>query len=108
MVESAAEYGLEAQSETLNIPSWQNPQNHDVSHDFVERISVGFARQHAILAFHANDAPSDDHGVHVAIGSMDSWPKIDVVARILKRPVQPVFAPEDRIPSGQDTATTCK
>jgi hypothetical protein len=37
----------------------------------VERIPVGFARQHAVLAFHADDA--DDESTDVAIGSMESW-----------------------------------
>lgn len=90
-----SEFSLESQADSLSIPYWQDLQNHDVSREFVERISVGFARQHAILAFHADDA--EDESANVAIGSMESWPTLDVVGRILGRPVRPVLAPEDRI-----------
>lgn len=91
----SSELSLESQADSFGIPFWGNPQNHDVSRDFVERISVGFARQHAILAFHTDDV--EDDTLYVAIGSMESWSKLDVVGRILKRPVRPVFAPEERI-----------
>jgi general secretion pathway protein E len=90
-----SECSLESEADSLGIPFWENPQNHDVSREFVERIPVGFARQHAVLAFHADDA--EDESTDVAIGSMESWPKLDIVGRILRRPVRPVLAPEDRI-----------
>ncbi len=93
--ELPTEFSLDALAEPLHTPYWQGLQSHDVSRDFVEKISVGFARQHAILAFHAEEA--EDDIVFVAIGSMQSWPQLDVVGRTLKRPVRPVFAPEDRI-----------
>ena len=53
------ELSLESQADTLGIPFWENPQNQDVSREFVERIPVGFARQHAILAFQSDDTDGE-------------------------------------------------
>ena len=87
-----------AWAEVLEIPYWEDLRSRTPSMEFVERVPIGFVRQHTLMAFLRDTAGSDhDDQVVVAIGSLDAWPLLDVVGRHLKRVVQPVFAPEDQI-----------
>ena len=59
---------------------------------FLERIPIGFARRRRCLAF-------DDAGdvVRLAITEPDDWPLLDLVARTIRRPVEPLFTTPEQL-----------
>lgn len=67
--------------------------------EFVERIPIGFARQHALMGL-----AEPGGGVAVALRGLDEWPQLDVVSRYLGRPVEPILAPAHAIQSAINAA----
>src|SRR5687767_11136887 len=59
------------------------------SAEFVERVPIAFARQHGVLGL----AADGDARMPVAIADVSAWEQLQVVARFLGRPVEPVLAP---------------
>ncbi len=55
--------------------------------EFLEKIPIGFARQHAVLGL-----ASDNGHLPVAISDVSACEELEVIARFLGRPVKPVFA----------------
>ena len=74
-------------AQVLDVPFLSSLDSCSPSVTFVERIPIGFAREHCLLGL-ADDGPA----MPLLIGHADSWPLIDVVARHLRRPVRPLFA----------------
>ena len=67
---------------------------------FVERVPIGFARQHCLLGLAADDG----RDMPLAMRSLDDLPQADVVARFLGRAVEPVLAPADDIRAAVNAA----
>lgn len=92
-----AEVQLRAWAEVLGIAYWGELRGRTPAAEFVERVPIGFARQHAVLGFRCDGAESADDSLAVAVGSAEHWPRLDTIGRYLRRVVQPVFAPEGQI-----------
>ena len=93
----SAEVQQRAWSEVLDIPWTDDLRERRVALSFVEQFPIRFARQHAVVALTTGDADNQSDPVEVAISSLASWPVLDLVRRHMRRPVTPLFAPEDRI-----------
>jgi general secretion pathway protein E len=59
---------------------------------FLKQIPIAFARANAALGFAENDLT-----IRLAMGRRESWLQIDVVRRMLRRDVEPIFAPVEEI-----------
>ena len=69
------------------------------SAEFVEKIPIGFARRHLILGL-----ASDDARLPVAVVAPLNLEILQIISRLLRRPVNPVFAEEAEIKSAINTA----
>ena len=83
---------LRTQATALGIPYRESLAGWHPSAEFIERIPIGFARQHTILGF-----STESGTLEVALASTDAWPQLDVVARFLRRPVKPLLAPSEQV-----------
>ena len=88
---------LEDWARTLDVPYWADLRDRTADPNFVERVPIGFARRHTMLAFAGEPAELPDSAIALAISSPENWPQVDVISRFLKRTVHPVFAPEQEI-----------
>ena len=63
-----------------------------VSHEFMSSVPISFARRHGVVAL------AGDNGVTpVAISDLAQLPQLRTLSCILKRPVEPLFAPHEEI-----------
>lgn len=76
----------------LNVPFLPTLADESHSVEFVERIPIGFAREHVILGL-----SSPEGALRVAIGGLESWDSLDTLSRYLQRRVEAVFAPPQEI-----------
>jgi len=81
-----------ALAECLGISYLAKLDGRPPSAEFIERVPIAFARQHMILGL-----ASDEPRMPLVLGSVDSWPQVDVVSRHLDRPMAPCFAPRDEL-----------
>ncbi len=56
--------------------------------EFISAIPIAFARRHALLAL----APST-----LAMGDASAWPQVDVISRLLGRPLHPLLVPKSAL-----------
>ncbi len=96
------EIQLQALAKTLNIPMETSLAGRAPSAQFVARIPIGFARQHAVLGLAGDDAA--DNRLQVALGELNSWSVLDVIARYLQCSVEPVLAPAEQVLSAINVA----
>ena len=80
---------------TLDIAYLDDLTGHAASAEFVSKIPIAFARRHGLLGL------ASDNG-HLPLAMCDpqapgSWSQIEVVARFLGKPVEPVVVPRDQI-----------
>lgn len=59
---------------------------------FVRDFPISFAREHAVLA-----CLSDDGELELLMPGVSGWPLLDIVRRVLRKPLVPVFAPRAEI-----------
>lgn len=59
---------------------------------YVRDFPISFAREHAVLA-----CLSDDGGLELLMPGVSGWPLLDIVRRVLRKPLAPVFAPRTEI-----------
>jgi len=88
-----------AVAEVLGVPFCESLTGQAPSPEFVRRMPIGFARRHKILG-----VAGENGRVRVALADLASWQQLAVVARVLGRPVEPVFAPESAITSAINAA----
>ncbi len=69
------------------------------SAEFVERIPIGFARRHVMLGL-----ASDDRRLPVAVAELGDMEQLQVISRLLRRPVEPVLVPAAEIKSAINAA----
>jgi general secretion pathway protein E len=82
-----ADARAEAMAVALGVTFIADIQTHTPSADFVERIPIAFARDHCILGLASESGP-----MPVAIGDVQHWQQLDVVARFMRRPIAPCLA----------------
>ena len=100
----SSESQLREWADKLGIPYWDDLRDRTADAEFVQRVPIGFARRHALMVFCDARPGKPGDAAAVAIGSPQAWPQIDMVARFLKRSLQPVLAPEHRILSAINSA----
>lgn len=76
----------------LDCPPLDDVLNATASARFVERIPIGYARQYILLGL-----TGEDDKIRMAMGDLDSWSQIDVLGRLLERPIQPTLAPAEQV-----------
>lgn len=85
---------LRQRAERLGIEYRATLGDCSASAEFVEHVPIRYARRRAVFAFLP---PSQIDGTCLAIGSLSSWPQLDVLRRYLRRNLRPVFVPESEI-----------
>jgi general secretion pathway protein E len=68
-------------------------------HQFVNRVSIGFARRHVLLGI----ASSNGH-LPVLVSSLDQIEQVEAVGRLLGKPVRPIVADRQKILAAIDQA----
>ncbi len=91
-VDLSAETIARTSAEALGIPFLECLHVRAPIPEFVRQFPIGFAREHAVLAV------LDDNGTAVlSMPGPEAVSQLDVVGRVLARPVEPVFAPREEI-----------
>ncbi|MDB5295409.1 MAG: hypothetical protein JWO31_1392, partial [Phycisphaerales bacterium] len=92
--------GTAALAARFGVPTITDLRHRAPSAAFLERIPIGFARQHCLLGL----AGDDDAVLPVSMRSLADLPQAEVVGRHLGRPVDPVLAPEADIRAAVNAA----
>jgi general secretion pathway protein E len=82
---------LAAYADTLGVEFAAELKEFPASPRFVEEFPINYARRHAILGLVRNG------GISLAVGHLESWPQLDIVRRLFRCAVTPIFAPPDEI-----------
>ena len=90
-IDLSAQLELRATARLLEIPYADELRDWSPSAEFIDRIPIGYARQHQVLGLTHGDETSS--GLLLALPTLRSWQQIDVVSRFLSMPVSPVLAP---------------
>lgn len=88
-----------AAARVLNIETLDNLASRPVSAEFLERISIRFARKHVMIGL-----ASDGDSMPIAIANPLALEVLDVVGRYLKRAVHPMVADAEAIQALINTA----
>src|SRR3712207_2039249 len=72
----------------LGLPFIEDLAARPASAEFVERVPLGFARQHGVIGLAGGNGR-----VPVARADLSAWGELQVLARFLGRPVEPMLAP---------------
>jgi general secretion pathway protein E len=75
----------------FSIPFVPTLSNYPTSSAFISAVPIGFARKHKMLGLVAGDAA--DTRILVAMSDPVCWPQLQVVARVVGKPVTPILAP---------------
>jgi len=98
VVEWAARHGIpttilgQAVADLVHAEYTDTLANWKPSAVFIRRFPIVFARQYGVIGL----VDASDN-LYLALGSLDSWPVLNQVARILKIHPQPLFAPSAEI-----------
>jgi general secretion pathway protein E len=82
---------LVAHAEAIGVEFTVELKEFPASPRFVEEFPINYARRHSILGLIRNG------GIALAIGRLESWPQLDVVRRLFRCPIAPIFAPPEEI-----------
>lgn len=83
---------LEAYAESVGVEFRRDLSALPSAPSFLAAFPIAHARRHVVLGLGESEG-----GMTLALGRRESWPQVDVLRRLLKRPVTPVFAPADEI-----------
>ena len=78
--------------QALDIPYLDSLAEMPVNNEFVEKISISFARQHSVIGLGEKDGP-----VALAMADFQQWPQLQALSKILKMELRPIFAPRQEI-----------
>ena len=81
-----------ALGETLDIPVKESLASSPVSHEFLSKVPISFARRHCLIGL-----ADGDNGGAVAIADLTQLSQVHVLAKVLGRRLRPLFAPRDEI-----------
>ena len=93
----SAEMQMRAWAEVLGVRYVEDLSGYEPSPEFVERVPIGFARQHAVMGLAGHGDNGHGRRLVVAVDSPDRWPLLDVIGRHMKRVISPILAPEEQI-----------
>jgi general secretion pathway protein E len=81
-----------AVAEALGLQYTDSLGGYPVSHEFVSKVPISFARRHSIVAL------AGENGVlPVAISDLAQRPQLQMLSRILNKEVKTIFAPREEI-----------
>jgi general secretion pathway protein E len=83
---------LEAYTDLLGIAFQRDLSSLPSAPSFVAAFPIAYARRHAILGLNESEST-----ITLALGRRDSWPQVDVLRRLLRKNVEPLFSPPDEI-----------
>ena len=79
-------------AEVLGLEYVESLARRPASREFLAKVPIGYARRHAVLGLAA-----DGDGIRLAMADLAEWPQVQAVARVVGRPVVPLFAPRAEI-----------
>jgi general secretion pathway protein E len=77
-----------ALAESLGLSFISDLSARSPSAEFVEKVPIGFARQHGVIGLAGGDGR-----MPVALGDLSAWDQLQVLSRFLGKPVEPLLAP---------------
>lgn len=80
----------------LNIPFAESLSAYPTSSDFLAGIPIAFARRHKLLGVTAIE-PAPDTPLLIALGDIANWEELQVISRLLGRPVAPLLTTTDQV-----------
>jgi general secretion pathway protein E len=81
----------QAQAVAMGVAFSERISGYPTSSEFLAAVPIAFARRYKMLGLAPSDAP---HGrVTLALGDIAHWEQLQVVSRLLNRPVTPLLAP---------------
>ncbi len=81
-----------ATAEALGLEFAESLAALPASHDFLARVPIGFARRHGLLGLAAPGGR-----LRLALADVAQWPQVQVLEKVLARPLVPVLAPRGEI-----------
>lgn len=99
--------GLKSDDETrafanlLGVTFHESLAEQQPSAEFVDRVPIGFAREHLVVGMASRGLL-----LSVVLGSVESWSQLDVLARHLRRRIEPSFAPREQVKVAINAAYT--
>jgi general secretion pathway protein E len=81
-----------AAAEALDVPYTASIAGRKVSPEFLAKIPIAYARREALVGLTGSDGSMD-----VALADVAQWSQVQVVGKVLGKPVQPVLAPREEI-----------
>ena len=82
---------VDALAAALELPVHQDLSAFAPADEFRRAVGIAYARQHRLLGVDVGGE------IHVALCDRDGWTHLDVVSRVLRRPLQPLLATEAAI-----------
>ena len=90
--EAPQEAVLAATAHTMGMAFKESLADLPVSHEFLTVVPIAFARRHGIIGLAARNGT-----MTVAIWSLEQWPQVQAMAKVLGKRMEPIFAPRDEI-----------
>ena len=87
----------------LGVEFAENLSQYPGSSDFTAAVPIAFARKHKVLGVTPAGEASEGR-MRVALGSLAHWEQLQVIARLLGRPVWPLLAPPAMVSAAIDDA----
>ena len=103
--------GLKSDDETralanlLGVPFHESLAEQQPSAEFVDRVPIGFAREHLVVGM-ATHGLLLTAALSVVLGSVESWSMLKVLTRHLRRRIEPSFAPREQVRAAINAAYT--
>jgi general secretion pathway protein E len=101
------EQQLEALAAVLGVPLDDCRGRLRASPDYVRQFEIAFSRKFSVLGLADEPRPPGAAGnrpLRVAVCTWSGWRQLDVIARVLDRPVQPVVSTRDAVEAAIDAA----
>jgi len=81
-----------ATAEALDKPYAESLSGMAISHEFVSVVPIAYARKHGLIGL-----AGDSEVMSVAIADLSAWGGMQILTKILKKDIRPLFAPRDEI-----------
>ena len=81
-----------AAAEALGMDFQEDLAGLTVSHDFLSSVPIAFARRHGLIGLAGTNGE-----LSVAMADLAQWPQLQVLGKVLRRRIRPIFAPRCQI-----------
>ena len=89
---------LEALAAELGLEVVRDLRGRRASAAFLEAVPISYARRHGVLGLAGEPGEGEERGVlPVVFSSPAAWDVLDVLSRLLNRPVEPVPVPQEEV-----------